>query len=146
MTTPRPSPAASRPSTGSARSTTRSGLAETYDSLGYVHRHLGHQDEATACYEEAVSRFGELGNRYSEAETLVFLGDAHQAFGDPAAARGAWQRALTILEHLGHPGADRVRARATGRPATGVRRLLPLATCTREPAAPYAHRDREVTV
>ena len=97
----------------------QSGLAETYDSLGYIHRHLGHQYEATACHEEAISRFGELGNRYSEAETLVFLGDSHQAFGDPAAARGAWQRALTILEHLGHPGADRVRAKLLAAPPPG---------------------------
>jgi DNA-binding SARP family transcriptional activator/Tfp pilus assembly protein PilF len=95
------------------------GLAETYDSLGYIHRHLGHQYEATACHEEAISRFGELGNRYSEAETLVFLGDSHQSFGDPAAARGAWQRALTILEHLGHPGADRVRAKLLAFPPPG---------------------------
>ncbi|HEY2285160.1 MAG TPA: BTAD domain-containing putative transcriptional regulator [Streptosporangiaceae bacterium] len=95
------------------------GLAETYDSLGYVHRQLAHQPEAIACYEQAVSRFGELGDRYSEAETLVFLGDAHQAFGDPAAARGAWQRALIILEHLGDPGADRIRAKMLAAPPPG---------------------------
>jgi DNA-binding SARP family transcriptional activator/Tfp pilus assembly protein PilF len=90
------------------------GQAETYDSLGYAHRHLGHQDEATACYQQAVHLYGELGDLYSEADTLVALGDAHQAFGDCESARMAWQRALTILEQLGHPRADRIRAKIRG--------------------------------
>jgi DNA-binding SARP family transcriptional activator/cytochrome c-type biogenesis protein CcmH/NrfG len=87
------------------------GLGETYDSLGYAHRRLGHQQEAISSYQQAVRLYGELGERYGEADTLVALGDAHRAFGDSASAWIAWRRALTILEQLHHPLADKVRAK-----------------------------------
>ena len=72
------------------------------------------KQEATTCYQQAVNLYDELGDRYNEADTLVALGDAHQAFGDSESARIAWQRALTILEQLDHPRADSVRARMRG--------------------------------
>jgi tetratricopeptide (TPR) repeat protein len=87
------------------------GEAASYDSLGYAHLHLGQRREAIACYEKSIGLYGELGDRYNEADTLGSLGDAYQAFGDSGAARTAWQRALTILEQLGHPHADKIRAR-----------------------------------
>jgi DNA-binding SARP family transcriptional activator/Tfp pilus assembly protein PilF len=90
------------------------GAAASYDSLGYVHRHLGQRGQAIACYEKSIDLYGELGDRYNEADSLGALGDAHQAFGDSAAARITWQRALTILEQLGHPDADKIRARMLG--------------------------------
>ncbi|MBV8455596.1 MAG: tetratricopeptide repeat protein, partial [Acetobacteraceae bacterium] len=74
-------------------------------------RNLGHHKEAIACYQQAVNMCGELGDRYHEADSLVSLGDAHHAFGDPELARIAWQRALTILEQLDHPRAGLVRAK-----------------------------------
>jgi DNA-binding SARP family transcriptional activator len=85
--------------------------AATHDSLGFAHRHLGHQRRATACYQQAADLYRELGDRYNEADTLVSLGDAKQAFGDHGSARDTWRRALAILDQLGHPHADRVRAR-----------------------------------
>jgi hypothetical protein len=42
---------------------------------------------------------------------LVHLGDTHAAAGDHAQARRAWRRAMTILDELGQPGAERVRAK-----------------------------------
>ena len=89
----------------------RFGEAETWDSLGYVHRHLRHEGEAIACYQQAIKLYRELGDRYSEADALDALGDAHQAFADSEAAQIAWRGALTILEQLDHPHADKIRAR-----------------------------------
>ena len=89
----------------------RFGQAETYDSLGYAHHRLGHLREATACYQQALTLYHEFGDRYNEADTLAYLGDVHQTFSDFEAARIAWQHALAIFEQLGHPGADRVRAK-----------------------------------
>jgi DNA-binding SARP family transcriptional activator/Tfp pilus assembly protein PilF len=89
----------------------RTGEAETWDSLGYVHRHLRHEGEAITCYEQAVKLYRELGDRYSEADALNALGDAHHAFADSEAAQIAWRGALTILEQLDHPRADKIRAR-----------------------------------
>lgn len=89
----------------------RFGQAETYDSLGYAHHRLGHLREATACYQQALTLYHEFGDRYNEADTLAYLGDVHQTFSDFEAARIAWQHALAIFEQLGHPGANRVRAK-----------------------------------
>jgi DNA-binding SARP family transcriptional activator len=85
--------------------------AHTLDSLGYVEHHLGHLPEAVRNYQLAVSLFRRLGVRVSEAETLARLGDTRQAAGHPDAAREAWSRALEILDDLGHPGAEEVRAK-----------------------------------
>ena len=41
----------------------------------------------------------------------MHLGDAHQAAGDGAAARRAWQQALALLEDLGHLDAEKLRSR-----------------------------------
>ena len=94
------------------------GQAETSDSLGYTYRLLGHGSESVICYQQAIDLFNECGDRYNEADSLVSLGDAHQAFGDAHAAQFAWQCALAILDQIGHPDADRVRARMrqTGEP------------------------------
>jgi predicted negative regulator of RcsB-dependent stress response len=42
---------------------------------------------------------------------LTRLGDAHQALGDRAAAREAWQQALAVLDELHDPGAAQVESR-----------------------------------
>jgi hypothetical protein len=42
---------------------------------------------------------------------LVHLGDAHHAAGEAAAATAAWHQALSILQDMGDPGADAVRAK-----------------------------------
>jgi hypothetical protein len=51
------------------------------------------------------------------AEMLTHVGDAHQAAGEPHAARDAWQQALVILDDLNDPGAAQVRTRLSGQPA-----------------------------
>jgi DNA-binding SARP family transcriptional activator/Tfp pilus assembly protein PilF len=92
----------------------RPGQAATWDSLGYAHHRAGRDAEAVRCYERAVDLYRELGDRYEEATSLTNLGDAHVA-RDVDRARSAWCRALTILDELGHPDADAIRARLTRR-------------------------------
>jgi hypothetical protein len=53
------------------------------------------------------------GDRYNEATTLARIADSHAAVGDQEVARETWQRALTILEQIDHPEADKVRAKLT---------------------------------
>jgi len=85
--------------------------AHTWDSLGYVHYRLDRQPEAIRCYENALALWREAAERYYEATTLTHLGDSHRAAGQPDLARGAWRRALEILDQLGHPDAEQIRAR-----------------------------------
>jgi tetratricopeptide (TPR) repeat protein len=95
----------------------RHGQAATWDSLGYVHHRLGNHPRAIACYERSRQLHHELGDRYQETVVLTHLGDTHHAAGDADAATDAWRRALDVLEQLGHPDADPVRARLeTGQP------------------------------
>jgi hypothetical protein len=76
---------------------------------------------------------------YHEADTLVHLGDTHRSADNPDAAREAWRQAMTILDDLHHPDADKARTRLhrpANRPvpsqqATHVRRRP-----GREPAPP----------
>jgi tetratricopeptide (TPR) repeat protein/transcriptional regulator with XRE-family HTH domain len=85
------------------------GQADTLDSLGEVHRGLLLHHEAIACYQEAIDLYQDFGDRYNEAETLISLGESCRAVGDSDSTRTAWERALTILDQLGHREADRVR-------------------------------------
>jgi hypothetical protein len=52
-----------------------------------------------------------LGARYHLACTLAGLADTQHDAGDSAAARDAYQQALTIFTELDHPDADTVRAK-----------------------------------
>jgi hypothetical protein len=49
-----------------------------------------------------------LYDRSLEADTLVHIGDTHQAAGRPAEAALAWRQALEIFDDLGHPDAGQV--------------------------------------
>jgi hypothetical protein len=53
----------------------------------------------------------QLSDRYFEACTLTRLGDAHYRTNNFASARENWQQALTFIDQLGHPDADKIRAR-----------------------------------
>ncbi len=86
------------------------GQADTWDSLGFAHHQLGNYRRAIACYESAIALFAQVNDRYGEASTHANIGGSHAAVGDPAAARAAWRRALVILDELGHPDAERIRA------------------------------------
>jgi DNA-binding SARP family transcriptional activator/tetratricopeptide (TPR) repeat protein len=86
-------------------------VASTLDSLGYAHHRLGDQAEAADCYRRALVLVRAQGDRFREADVLSRLGDVHLAAEELAAARGAWQNALDILQAIDGPRADRVRAK-----------------------------------
>ncbi|MGV9212690.1 ATP-binding protein [Micromonospora sp. RB23] len=88
----------------------RHGEANTWDSLGFIHARLGEHAEAIRCYGRALRLYRRISDRYDEADTLSRLGESRQAAGDTVGAARTWRRALRILDDLGHPDAERVRA------------------------------------
>jgi len=97
----------------------QTGEAAAWDSLGYIHSHQGDHGRAIAAYQRAVAIFEQMGDRLNVADTLISLGNAHTATGAGAgAATAAWERALGILEELGHPDAQRVREKLEKRAGT----------------------------
>ncbi|MEV1017443.1 tetratricopeptide repeat protein [Micromonospora sp. NPDC049801] len=88
----------------------RHGEANTWDSLGFIHARLGDHAEAIRCYGRALRLYRRISDRYDEADTLSRLGESRQAAGDTVGAVRTWRRALRILDDLGHPDAERVRA------------------------------------
>jgi DNA-binding SARP family transcriptional activator len=89
--------------------------AAAWDSLGYIHHHLGHFAEAADCYSHSVHIFHDIGAPFNQAKGLTRLGDTCRAAGDQAAARGAWEQALSLLSDLHHPAAAQVRAKLDAR-------------------------------
>jgi DNA-binding SARP family transcriptional activator len=89
----------------------RDSEASVWDSLGYVHHRRGDHQQAITCYQRAIEICRERTDRYNEATTLDTLGDVHRSAGDNRAARRAWTLALRILDQLGHPEGDLVRAK-----------------------------------
>jgi hypothetical protein len=69
--------------------------------------------DAITSYHHALKLHRDLGDRYSEATALTHLGDTHYATGTHHAAQDAWQQALTILDELQHPDAERARGKLT---------------------------------
>ncbi|MGH8877838.1 MAG: tetratricopeptide repeat protein, partial [Stackebrandtia sp.] len=85
--------------------------AETWDSLGYAHHHLGDPEQAVSCYQKALDLLNGTGDRYFTTVVLTNLGDVYVSVADSDAARRVWKQALTTLDELEHPYADKVRAR-----------------------------------
>ncbi|WP_406278368.1 tetratricopeptide repeat protein [Streptomyces sp. NBC_00191] len=89
----------------------REGEAIAWDTYGYAHHRLGNIRQAISCYHQALERLRGLGNRLDEAEILTHLAESHHAAGETDAARHTWQHALTILDDLDHPDAEKIRTR-----------------------------------
>ena len=85
--------------------------AGTWDSLGYIHHHLGDNRRAVECYQQSLDLIKQLGDRYREAETLVHLGEVYDADSQPEVAEAHWRQALDLFERLGHPRAEKIRAK-----------------------------------
>ncbi len=81
------------------------------DTIGHVHLRRGDHDSAITYLRKAVELAVREHDNNSEAESYTHLGDAYAAAGDHAAARDAWQHALTILDQFQAPEAASVRAR-----------------------------------
>ena len=95
------------------------GRAAVLDTRGYCYQHLGEHDLAIDCFTQSAEICRDIGDKYNEATVLGHLGDTHHDAGAPQAALDAWQRALVILESLGHVDADKVRAKITASAASG---------------------------
>jgi DNA-binding SARP family transcriptional activator/tetratricopeptide (TPR) repeat protein len=85
--------------------------AATWDSVGYAHHYLGEHTEALTAYERSLDLYREFGDRYFYAMVLTHAADTHDAVGDSAAGNRALKEALSIMEQLEHPAADRIRER-----------------------------------
>jgi tetratricopeptide (TPR) repeat protein len=89
----------------------RIGEASMWHSLGIAHHQLAEYRTAEDCFQESLRLVREVGDRFHTAMVLADLGDTRQADGGRDGARGAWQQALEIFDELGHPDAERVRAK-----------------------------------
>ncbi|MEU9244124.1 BTAD domain-containing putative transcriptional regulator [Streptomyces sp. NPDC048385] len=92
----------------------RNGEAAAWDSLGVAHRHLGHHDHALASLRRALGMYRRLRDSYLAADTLVHIADTHLAADRADSAAATLRQALDILEDIGHPDAEGVRARLLG--------------------------------
>ncbi|GAA2709036.1 AfsR/SARP family transcriptional regulator [Actinoplanes palleronii] len=87
---------------------TRSAAA-AWDSLAYAHLRRDDRRQAADCYRRAVELFAEHGDHYFEADTLLHLADALDPHEQTGEAIAAAERALELLEALGHADAARAR-------------------------------------
>lgn len=92
----------------------RSAEAATWDTLGYIHQHMGDIQKAIASYESALRLHQLNGDLFGEATVLTHIGDSYLVANKDVAACGIWQRAMEILEEIGHPSAKDVRAKILG--------------------------------
>ncbi|GID30004.1 XRE family transcriptional regulator [Paractinoplanes brasiliensis] len=87
------------------------GLAVTWDSIGHIYCRLGEYGQAVASYQHAVELLHRLDDCSLLGVTLADLGDVHHAAGSRQAAALAWKEALDVLDEVGHPRAEPVRAK-----------------------------------
>ncbi|WP_344857736.1 AfsR/SARP family transcriptional regulator [Planomonospora alba] len=74
----------------------RGSEAATLDSLGMLAFRQGDYERALEYYGRCLELREGTGNAFQAADTLVALGDAHQALGNTAEARAAWRDALAL--------------------------------------------------
>jgi tetratricopeptide (TPR) repeat protein len=82
-----------------------------WDTLGYIELHLGNFSRAAEHFEFALGLCREHGDRITEADILTHVGDARHAAGELPQARQAWQQALSVLDGLDYPDAEKIRAK-----------------------------------
>jgi tetratricopeptide (TPR) repeat protein len=107
--------------------------ASTWDSLGYIHSKLGDYELAVTCYERSIELFKGQADEASEADVLDSLGDAHHRAGQIAAAHRAWARAMRTFDEIGHPDADRIRAKLRLRDSGQAHRGAPARPAANRP-------------
>jgi tetratricopeptide (TPR) repeat protein len=85
--------------------------APTWDSIGYAHHHLGRYPQAITSYERGLTLARACGNKRVEAEILGHLGDTLLVTASRGTAHQVLRQALAILDQLGHPDTESIRAR-----------------------------------
>jgi DNA-binding SARP family transcriptional activator/tetratricopeptide (TPR) repeat protein len=89
----------------------RVGEAVAWEGRGHAHHARGHHRQALICHRRALRLRRYLGDRYLEAESLLRIGEVHEAAGRAGDARAVWLSAYDIFSELGHPEAERVKAK-----------------------------------
>jgi tetratricopeptide (TPR) repeat protein len=77
------------------------GQAYALQNLGRVDVELGNVPEAIASLRQALRLHEQAGDMNGTATTHRYLGQAHRAAGDFAAARESWTAALAIFREVG---------------------------------------------
>jgi tetratricopeptide (TPR) repeat protein len=85
-------------------------LGEALCELATTHRLAGDHDQATRDCLQALRILRQAHARFREAMALVELGHIAADTGKPATARQHWQVARHILDDLGVPETEEVRA------------------------------------
>ncbi|MEW1872553.1 tetratricopeptide repeat protein [Streptomyces caelestis] len=84
--------------------------AITRTNLGIAHYHLAEPEQAVTYFDEALRLHHAAGNEWGEGWTLHHHALCLQKQGYGAEALEMWKKALTVLESLGDPLAETVRA------------------------------------
>ncbi|MFF2520919.1 AfsR/SARP family transcriptional regulator [Streptomyces liangshanensis] len=92
------------------------------DSLALVRSRTGRPEESPPAPRPAPTSFAEPEVTYLVAESFAYVGDAHAAKGDTAAALDSWRRAGDLLADLTAPEAVTLRQRVSGWTAAAERR------------------------
>lgn len=77
----------------------RPGEADTWDSLALAYQRLGRLEDALAAAERGAEQYEALGDHVSAARSGLQAGDLSEDLGDRSRARGAWQRALIVVDN-----------------------------------------------
>jgi tetratricopeptide (TPR) repeat protein len=88
----------------------RLGEGQTLNNLAALYSNQGRWAEAIPNYEQALAVRRELGDRRGEGLTLGNLGLAERRSGDAVTGERHIREAIELLDALGSPNADRVRA------------------------------------
>ncbi|GAA4006030.1 BTAD domain-containing putative transcriptional regulator [Allokutzneria multivorans] len=86
------------------------GLIAVLHNLGESLLRAGRHGEALAVLAECLEGYRDKHFRLYEAEVLELLAEVHGASGEAERAQEHWREAVAILEELGHPRLDEVRA------------------------------------
>jgi predicted ATPase len=70
---------------------------------GLIDHIAGDSPTALRLFADAITLFRRCGDRWHEAQTLVFIGNAQLAAGDARAAESSYRQSLSIYEALGEP-------------------------------------------
>jgi tetratricopeptide (TPR) repeat protein len=89
----------------------RVGEAVAWEGRGHAYHARGYYRQALICHRRALRLRRDLGDRYLEAESLLRIGDVHEAAGRAGDARTVWLSAYDILSELDHPEVERVKAK-----------------------------------
>ena len=89
----------------------KSNEAYALRALGLVYLDLRQFEPALDHFRQALEIYVDLDDQRQRAEVLNDIGETRHRTGDLAAARDSWHEALVILDELGSPQADELRAR-----------------------------------